>query len=100
MAFEKYLRHVPGENKGDVLLFALSTCELCRRTKNLLGDLGVAYRFVDVDLLDDLAKDEAMRELKRCNPTRSFPTLVINRDQCILDYDEAQIRQAMGSTMP
>ena len=45
------LQHVPGKNMGDLKLFALSTCPWCRKTKQLLDELGVEYNFVDVDLL-------------------------------------------------
>jgi|GEM_PF-3996188 len=42
---------VGGEDRGDVLLYALSTCGWCRKTKALLKELGVQYRYVDVDLV-------------------------------------------------
>ena len=29
---------VDGENKGNVMLYALSTCSWCKKTKNLLSD--------------------------------------------------------------
>ena len=34
------------------MLYALSTCVWCRRTKQLLDQLGVEYDYVDVDLLE------------------------------------------------
>ena len=42
--------HVEGENKGKILLYALSTCGWCRKTRQLLDDLGVAYDYIYVDL--------------------------------------------------
>ena len=44
--------HVEGEDRGDVMLYALSTCGWCKKTKALLQELGVAYKYVDVDQLD------------------------------------------------
>ena len=41
--------HVDGREKGKIVLYALSTCVWCRRTKKLLGELGVAYDFVFID---------------------------------------------------
>ena len=97
MALEKYMKQVTGKKKGDVLLYALSTCGWCRKTKDLLGDLGVEYRYIDVDLLDSEAKSEAIKEITDWNPRCSFPTLVINNDRCIVGYQADKIREALGS---
>lgn len=97
MALEKYEKKVPGKKKGDVLLFALSTCGWCRKTKNLLDSLGVGYSYIDVDLLDSQAKKEVMQEVSRWNPSSSFPTLVINRNKCIVGFQEDKIKEALGS---
>jgi len=96
MALEKYMRQVTGKKKGDVLLYALSTCGWCRKTKDLLGDLGVEYRYIDVDLLDSEAKSEAIKEITDWNPRCSFPTLVINNDRCIVGYQADKIREALS----
>ena len=97
MALEKYMRQVTGKKKGDVLLYALSTCGWCRKTKDLLGDLGVEYRYIDVDLLDSEAKSEAIKEITKWNPSCSFPTLVINNDECIVGYQADKVREALGN---
>ena len=44
------MEHVDGKNAGNVLLFALSTCGWCGKTKELLKELGIAFDFVYVDL--------------------------------------------------
>jgi len=42
---------VPGEMKDHkVLVYALSTCVWCKRTKEFLKDRKVHYEYVDVDL--------------------------------------------------
>lgn len=97
MTLEKYMKQVTGKKKGDVLLYALSTCGWCRKTKDLLGDLGVEYRYIDVDLLDSEAKSEAIKEITKLNPRCSFPTLVINNDRCIMGYQADKTREALGS---
>jgi len=97
MAFDKYLNDVPGTKKGDIVLFALSTCGWCKKTKKLLDDLGVAYKYVDVDLLEGEARKEVVAELERWNRNRSFPTMVINNDNCIIGFQEQKTREALGS---
>ncbi len=96
MKLEKYAKKVPGKRKGDILLFALSTCGWCRKTKNLLDTLGVGYRYIDVDLLDGEARNEVMAELDRWNKAHSFPSVVIDDDRCIVGFQEDKITQAVG----
>ena len=89
------VEHVEGENKGKIMLYALSTCGWCRKTKELLNELGVEYEYIYVDLLEDEDEDTAMDEVKKWNPRLSFPTLVID-DKCIVGFKEDEIREALG----
>ncbi|MEL7562701.1 glutaredoxin family protein [Dehalogenimonas sp. 4OHTPN] len=86
---------VTGKNKGDILLFALSTCVWCGKTKKLLDDLGVAYTYEYVDLLTGGERDAAVQELSKWNPSKSFPTLVFNNDKTIVGFREAEIKEAL-----
>ncbi len=87
---------VSGEDRGDVFLYALSTCVWCKKTKALLKELGVAYRYVDVDLVAPEEKETVMREMARWNPQRNFPTIVIDRHRVIVGFKPEQIREALG----
>jgi len=89
------VEHVEGENKGKIMLYALSTCGWCRKTKELLNELGVEYEYIYVDLLEDEDEDTAMGEVKKWNPRLSFPTLVID-DKCIVGFKEDEIRKVLG----
>ncbi|OGO04872.1 MAG: NrdH-redoxin [Chloroflexi bacterium RBG_13_54_8] len=97
MAFESYTKQVPGKNKGDILLFALSTCPWCKKTKSLLNALGVGYRYIDVDLLDGEAMRQVIKELDQWDPRHSFPAMVIDNDRCIVGFQEERIREVVGS---
>lgn len=90
------MKHVDGTNRGRILLYALSTCGWCKKTKKLLGDLGVEYDYIDVDLLDGEEQDKVMEEIRRWNPRCNFPTMVINEDMCIIGFNEAETREALG----
>jgi len=87
---------VPGENVGNVKLYALSTCGWCRKTRNLLDDMGVAYEYEYVDNLSGDERDRAVQEITKWNPSRSFPTIVIDGKRCIVGYQEDEIRKALG----
>ena len=89
------LKHVKGKDKGKVTLYALSTCGWCGKTKKLFDDLGVDYSYVDVDFQEGEGRKQALKEVERWNPSRSFPTLVIN-DKCIVGFDESKIKKALG----
>jgi glutaredoxin-like protein NrdH len=90
------MEHSEGINKGQITLYALSTCVWCKRTKLLLQDLGVAYDYVYVDNLSGDTRNKTVEEIKRWNPKCSFPSLVINNSQCIVGFDEKKIREAIG----
>jgi glutaredoxin len=88
--------HVDGEDKWKILLYALSTCGWCRKTKQFLDDLGVAYDYIYVDLLEGDDQDKTMDDLKKWNPRCSFPTIVINDEKIISGFKEDEIREALG----
>lgn len=88
------MNHVAGRSRGHIVLYALSTCVWCRKTKQLLDQLGVEYNYVDVDLLEGEEKTKATDEVKNLNPRCSFPTLAIN-DKCIVGFDEQKIMESV-----
>jgi glutaredoxin len=90
------LKHIEGKNRGKILLYALSTCVWCNKTKRLLNNLEVAYDYIDVDLLEGEEKEKAKQEVIRWNPRCSFPTIVVN-NTCIVGFDEKKLREAIGN---
>jgi glutaredoxin len=90
------LVHVKGTKKGKVILYALSTCVWCNKTKKLLTELGVDFAYVYVDLLEGAEKERILNDMSHCNPVRSFPTLVINDTTCIIGYQERKIQEVLG----
>ena len=96
MSFRESIQHVNGDDKGNVMLYALSTCGWCQKTKGLLNDLGVAYDYVDVDHLKEADRKEALDEIKAHNPQCSFPTMVINNDRCIVGFKEDETRGVLS----
>ncbi|MDR1819147.1 MAG: glutaredoxin family protein [Methanobrevibacter sp.] len=86
------LEHVDGENKGKVVLFALSTCQWCRKTRMLLEELKVEYHYIYVDLTSGSERDEVVNELEKWNPDISFPTIVIDNKDIIIGYEVDKIK--------
>jgi glutaredoxin-like protein NrdH len=89
------IEHVAGKESGKIMLYALSTCGWCRKTRELLNNLGIAYDYVYVDLLPGKDREEAIAAIEKWNPSTSFPTLVINNDKCIIGFKEDEIRKTL-----
>jgi glutaredoxin len=82
------------DSEHKIMLFALSTCIWCRKTRELLETIGVPYEFIYVDELSAQDKSEVMQEVRRHNPKGTFPTLVIN-DVIIVGYKKEQIEREL-----
>jgi len=87
--------HIDGKDKGKIMLYALSTCGHCRRTRELLNELGVAYDYLYVDQLSHQEMDEILKVIEKFNPRGSFPTMVINESRAIIGAREDEIREAL-----
>jgi glutaredoxin-like protein NrdH len=89
-------KHVEGKNKGDIKLFALSTCIWCKKTKALLNSLGVDYYYIDVDLVEGDDAEVIEKEMEKCNPQISFPTIKIDDSKVILGFNEDEIKKVFN----
>jgi glutaredoxin-like protein NrdH len=89
--------HVDGKGSKKIKLYALSTCIWCRKTKRLLDNLGVAYDYIFVDLLDHDEKNLAKTEIVKWNPRGSFPTIIIDDKQSIVGYDKHKIKEMINN---
>jgi len=90
------IEHIKGNNRGKIMLYALSTCGWCKKTKDLLNNLGIEYSYIFVDLLDEPDKENVMDDVRKWNPACSFPTIVINNKECIVGFKEDEIKEALG----
>ncbi|HAE62075.1 MAG TPA: glutaredoxin family protein [Eubacteriaceae bacterium] len=85
--------HVEGKDKGYILLYALSTCVWCKRTKKLLDKLEVAYDYIDVDKEEKEERARLEELIEKHNPAVSFPTILIDEDECIIGYKPTEIKR-------
>lgn len=88
---------VVGKNIGDIRIFALSTCGWCKKAKKFFNDNKIAYSYVDVDLLAPGDLETATEEQRKYNPRGSFPTIILDSDQCIVGYDETRLKELIGA---
>lgn len=76
-------------------LYSLSTCTYCQAIKKMLTDLGVEHQAVDADLLEADARFELVDELRKINPSCSFPTVRVG-DKVIIGFKPQEIKEATG----
>lgn len=88
--------HVPGEDRGEIMLYTLSTCVWCRKMKRWLDEKGYAYSYVDVDLESGAEKEAAMEEVERWNPLCSFPTVVVEQKECFVGFQPEKLQELVG----
>ena len=88
--------HIEGSYRGDVVLYALSTCAWCKKTKRLLNELRVDYCFIDVDRLEGEERRKIVQQMKSFNPKGSYPTIVINGSKVIVSFDKDAIMEVLG----
>lgn len=87
---------VDGEDKGDIQIYALSTCIWCKKTKSLLKDKGIKYQYIDVDLLSADEKQIIKESLGKWNNKITYPTVVINDAVCIVGYKIQELTEELG----
>jgi glutaredoxin-like protein NrdH len=90
------MEQVNGNNRGKVVLYALSTCGWCKKTRELLEELNVEYNYIYVDLLEGEERNEIIEDMKKHNSQLSFPTLVIDDGKAIVGFNEEGIREALS----
>lgn len=87
------ISHSDGTDKGQLMLYALSTCGWCKKTKSLLQELNVAFDYMDVDKLEKEARTSTLDEIRKWNPACTFPSLIVNNNSCIVGFNEKKIRE-------
>ncbi|HSW35418.1 MAG TPA: glutaredoxin family protein [Candidatus Limnocylindrales bacterium] len=77
-----------------VIVYSLSTCPWCRKTKQFLDGKNVQYEVVDVDLVQGDEQKQALAEVEKLTGKRSFPIILVN-DIVIQGYKVDEIEKAL-----
>jgi glutaredoxin len=85
-----------GRRDHAVRLYALSTCGWCRRVKDYLGEMGVEYEFVDVDLCSRDEKREVTLFLRERGLPLTFPLVVVDGSTFISGFRPEELSRALG----
>lgn len=90
MPYQSQIINQPGQKKKEILIFALSTCVWCQKTKKLLNELGLEYSYLDVDLLGDSDRDDAYEAMQKYSQSASFPTIIVDNGAIVITGYEVE----------
>jgi glutaredoxin len=77
-----------------VVVYTLSTCPWCRKTKKFLADHDVPFTYTDYDLADEATQAQISREVDAAGAT-GFPFVKID-DEVIVGYQPERYSKALG----
>jgi len=87
---------VLGKNsKHKVILYAISTCAWCKRTKNFLKANHIEFEYVDVDLCSEEDREEIRKNILKRGGRLSYPTIVIDDKVLITGFRDDKIKEAL-----
>jgi glutaredoxin-like protein NrdH len=87
---------VSGNNsKHRVLLYALSTCAWCKKTKKFLKENGIEYEYVDVDLADDEDHEKIRQDIINRGSEPSYPTIIVDNKKVITGFRIDLLKEAL-----
>ncbi len=79
-----------------VLFYGLSTCVWCKKVREYLEDESVGFDFVYVDLLKYDERDEAVAKIAAVNPSKNFPTIVIDGTEVVVGFKPDRLKEVLG----
>lgn len=82
-------------NEHHVQFYGISTCIWCRKTRQYLEENSVAFDFVYVDLLEGDEREAVKDRVRVWNPRVSFPTVVIDEQECIIGFKTEELRERL-----
>ena len=77
-----------------IIVYTLSTCPWCRKTKNFFNEHKIPFTFSDYDLADDPTQRRFSQELDAAGAT-GFPYVRID-DEVIVGYQPERYSKALG----
>ncbi len=93
MALKNRLKHVAGKDVGEVIVYALSTCQWCKKTKALLKEMKVEYDYIDVDMLSKTEEHELHELFHHMKLDMNFPVTIVDDKNVIVGFQEDKIRK-------
>jgi glutaredoxin len=81
-----------------IILYSLQSCGHCKDVKKMLQHRQVPFKTVYVDMLVGNERSDVLRDVKKVNPSVSFPTLVIG-EKVIVGFKLEAIEEALETLL-
>lgn len=83
------------ENVPNTFIYALSTCQHCKRTREFLDANKIPYTLIYIDTYPKQLHKILLEKLKVYNPRGSYPTIRLANGQIITGFREQALREAL-----
>lgn len=79
----------------EIILYTLSTCPWCRKSKKYLTERDITFENIDYDLADEETKEIIRNVIEESGERLAFPFLKIG-DKCISGYNPKKYAEMLG----
>lgn len=84
-----FIKEEGENNRGKIIVYALSTCAFCKKALKFLRDNSISFSYVYVDEFDFDTKSQIKKNLKeRYKEDVGFPYLILNDSKVIVGFTE------------
>ena len=81
-------------HKGEIIVFALSTCAFCKKALKFLRENSISFSYVYVDEFDFEKKSHVKNELKKkYKRDVGFPFLILDDSKIIVGFTEDEYKK-------
>jgi glutaredoxin len=78
-----------------VLMYTLSTCPWCRKTKQFFTDKKISFDFIDYDLADEKEQERIKSEMTKSGGAIAFPFVII-KEEAVVGYNPEKYAELLG----
>jgi glutaredoxin len=78
-----------------VVLYTLSTCPWCHKSKKYLTEQGIDFENIDYDLADEKTQEMIRNVIEESGERLAFPFLKAG-DKCVSGYNPKKYREILG----
>jgi len=87
---------VQGKNgKHKVLIYTISTCAWCKKTKKFLSDNDIEYEYIDIDLCKEVDQEKIRKDIRNRGEVVAFPTMVVDDKILITGFLTDKIKEVL-----
>ena len=77
-----------------VILYTLSTCPWCRKTKKFFKDKNIPFEYIDYDLADEATQERIGAEMLKYTDHIAFPFVKIG-DKVVIGYNPEKFEELL-----